>query len=172
MASVQTQFEQFNTVIRLGKFDANETLRAKRNIIRQKLEDNLPGVFEKHGEVRPDFFFLDQGSYAMDTGIKPLDSDYDIDQGLYFLVSASTYPDPVVLKERVFEALFEHTNDVQLRRACVTVFYNREGESVYHVDVAIYSHGGQNTDGKARLAKGKRTLPQKTVLGTCRIHSN
>jgi len=35
----------------------------------------------------------------------PKDCDYDIDQGLYFKVSTDEYPDPVVLKLRVFEAL-------------------------------------------------------------------
>ena len=113
-------------------------------------------VFENHGETCPDFYFVDQGSYAMDTGVKPLDGDFDIDQGLYFLVSASTYDNPVVLKERVYEALDGHTNDVQLRRSCVTVFYSLEDEPVYHVDLPVYSDGSQNMDGKARLATGKR----------------
>jgi hypothetical protein len=156
MANVQAQFKTFNDTIRLGRFDENATLREKRDIIREKLEANLPGVFEEHEETCPDFYFLDQGSYEMDTGTKPLNGDYDIDQGLYFLVSTTTYPDPVVLKERVYEALFGHTNDVQLRRACVTVFYNCEDEAIYHVDVAVYSDASQNADGKPRHAKGKR----------------
>jgi hypothetical protein len=105
MANVQSQFEKFNDTIRLGRFEENEILRTKRDIIRKKLKNNLPGVFKKYGEVCPTFYFLDQGSYEMDTGTKPLDCDYDIDQGLYFLVSTAAYPDPVVLKERVFEAL-------------------------------------------------------------------
>ena len=144
MADVQSYFEQFNSTIRLGKFEENQTLREKRDIIRNKLWDNLPGVFEKHGETCPDFYFLDQGSYAMDTGVKPLDGDYDIDQGLYLLVSASTYDNPVVLKERVYEALFGHTNDVQLRRSCVTVFYSsKRTRSLYRR--APTSHFGIST---------------------------
>lgn len=156
MANVQSYFETFNTRIRLGRFDENETLREKRDIIRRKLEAKLPGVFNDHGEPCPDYTFLDQGSYAMGTGTKPLNGDYDIDQGLYFSISTTDYPDPVVLKERVFEALDGHTNRVELRRSCVTVFYSCEGESVYHIDVAVYSDGSQNTDGKSRHAKGKR----------------
>ena len=156
MAYVQTQFEQFNQAIRLGRFDENQTLREKRDIIRDLLKEKLPGVFEKHGEVCPQFYFCDQGSYDMDMGTKPLDSDYDIDQGQYFLVGIDTYPDPVVLKERVYEALVGHTTDVRIRRSCVTVFYQRQNEPIYHVDVAVYSDGSQNSDGKARLAKGKQ----------------
>lgn len=155
MANVQSQFEKFNDTIRLGRFDENEILRTKRDIIRKKLKDNLPGVFKKYGEVCPTFYFLDQGSYEMDTGTKPLDCDFDIDQGLYFLVSTAAYPDPVVLKERVFEALDGHTDRVELRRSCVTVFYSCDGEPIYHVDVAVYSDGTCNPDGKSKHAKGK-----------------
>jgi hypothetical protein len=72
------------------------------------------------------------------------------------MIGIDAYPDPVVLKERVYEALVGHTNDVRLRRSCVTVFYQRQLEPIYHVDVAVYSDGSQNPDGKARLAKGKQ----------------
>jgi len=161
MANIQSQFEQFNGTIRLGRFDENATLREKRDIIRKKLNKNLPGVFETHGETCPEFYFRDQGSYEMDTGTKPLDGDYDIDQGLYFLVSTKEYPDPVVLKERVHEALDEHTKNVELRRACVTVFYSCDGEPIYHVDVAVYSDASKNDDVKSYHAKGKRhSLPE------------
>ena len=156
MANIQAQFKQFNDTIRLGRFDENEILRAKRNIIREKLEKRLPEVFAAHNEACPDFSFLDQGSYAMNTGIKPLDGDFDIDQGLYFAISIDIYPDPVVLKERVHEALDGHTDDVCIRRSCVTVFYHCDGEPVYHVDIAIYSDKAHNSDGKSYTAKGKR----------------
>jgi hypothetical protein len=131
-------------------------LREKRNIIREKLEQRLPEVFAAHQESCPAFYFLDQGSYEMDTGIKPLEGDFDIDQGLYFEIGIDAYSDPVVLKERVFEALDGHTDDVCIRRSCVTVFYHCNGEPIYHVDVAIYSDGECNADGKSYTAKGKR----------------
>lgn len=155
MARVQKQFEAFHDTIKLKQFEENQTLREKRDIIRDKLEERLPDVFAQHGEACPTFYFRDQGSYEMRTGTQPLDGDYDIDQGLYFAVSTVDYPDPVVLKERVYEALVGHTKDVQIRRPCVTVFYQRDGESIYHVDLAIYSSGLHNADGKSRLAKGR-----------------
>jgi hypothetical protein len=161
MANVQTQFETFNDIIRLGRFDENAILREKRDVIRRKLKANLPDVFKKYGETCPEFCFHDQGSYEMDTGTKPLSGDYDIDQGLYFYVSTTVYPDPVVLKERVFEALNGHTNRVELRRSCVTVFYRSNDEPLYHVDVAVYSDGSVNPDGKSYHAKGKlHSLPE------------
>ena len=156
MADVQPQMEQFNKTIRLGRFDEEAILREKRDVIRTKLRNTLPGVFADHDEECPAFDFQDQGSYALGTGVKPLAGEYDIDQGLYFETSIETYPDPVVLKERVYEALEGHTKKVDIRRSCVTVFYQLDDEPLYHVDIAIYSAGSCNPDGKSRHGKGRR----------------
>jgi hypothetical protein len=155
LANVQKQFEAFHEAIKLGKFDENQILRDKRDIIRQKLEDQLLEIFEMHGQECPVFSFRDQGSYALDTGIKPLDGDYDIDQGLYFEVCYTDYPDPVVLKQRVYEVLEKYTQNIRIRQPCVTVFYQLADEPIYHVDIAVYSSESKNPDGKARLARGK-----------------
>lgn len=155
MANVQKHFEQFNDTIKLKKFEDNETLREKRDIIRTKLKARLPQVFVDHGEDYLEPRFRNQGSYEMGTGIKPLHGDYDIDQGVYFDVSTDDYPDPVILKKRVHEALDGHTQRVEIRRSCVTVFYQRDDEPIYHVDLAVYSEESANLDGKSRLAKGK-----------------
>lgn len=155
MADVQKHLEAFNSKIRLGRFKEEQTLRDKRDIIRNKLLVNLPAVFAKYNEPNLVPRFRDQGSYEMKTGIRPLNGDFDIDQGVYFDVSTTDYPDPVKLKERVDEALVGHTNKVRVRRPCVTVFYQRDGESVYHVDLAVYSAGSANRDGKDYLAMGR-----------------
>lgn len=156
MADVQKYFEQFDGTIRMGRFDENETLREKRNIIRRRLNEKLPGVFARHKEDCPSWEFYDQGSYDMDVGVKPLDEDYDIDQGMYFDVRSADW-DPVILKKRVREALDGHTKEVRIRRPCVTVQYQSDGEPMYHVDVAVYAGG--DADGKARLAVGRESTP-------------
>ena len=97
MAHVQRQFDQFHDAIALKWFGENQTLRQKRDIVRRKLEDRLPDIFADYDEECPDFWFHDQGSYELGTGVKPLNGDYDIDQGLYFTLSTESYPDPVVL---------------------------------------------------------------------------
>lgn len=155
MAKIQQQFDEFNQAIRLGRFKENKTLCEKRDIVRGKIDANLPGVFAEHDEPCPNFDFSNQGSYEMGTGIKPLQGDFDIDQGLYFNLGTADYTDPVILKERVYAALVGHTKDVQIRRSCVTVFYQRDGEPVYHVDIAVYVDGSAEPDGKSRVAKGK-----------------
>ncbi|MGN7890324.1 nucleotidyltransferase domain-containing protein [Dyadobacter sp. 22481] len=155
MADLQKYFEKFNASIRLGRFNEEKTLIEKRDIIRTKLNDRLPGIFEKYGEKCPKYYFRDQGSYELGTGIKPLNGDFDIDQGLYFEISKDDYVDPVVLKSRVYEALSGHTKEVRVRRPCVTVFYQQNSEKIYHVDIAIYSAGSQNASGLDYLAIGR-----------------
>ena len=159
MANLQKQFEQYHDAIKLKRINEEAILIEKRDIIRSVLKENLPGVFANHGEENLVPKFYDQGSYEMKTGVKPLDGDYDIDQGVYFPTSKTNgaySEDPILLKERVFEALDEHTSKVLIRRPCVTVFYQKKGEHIYHVDLAIYSDGDNNTDGLDYLAMGKQ----------------
>ena len=159
MADVQNYFEEFDREIRLGRFDEEETLREKRDRIRDRLREKLPEVFESYDEEVPDFYFEDQGSYEMGTAIEAIHGDIDIDQGLYVHVGTGEY-DPVVLKQRVYEALGgdgdnSHTQEMKIRRPCVTVWYQRNGDPIYHVDLAVYSDGHENADGKDRLAMGR-----------------
>jgi len=161
MANVQRQFEEFNGRIRLGRFDENQILRDKRDAVRERLDEKLPGVFKRYDEECPDYYYRNQGSYELDTGVVPLDGDFDIDQGIYFSVSSDTYPDPVVLKLRVHEALDGHTKEVKVRRPCVTVQYQKAGEPIYHVDMAVYSDGAENDDGKSRLAVGRENSAEE-----------
>lgn len=154
MANVQPYFESFDREIRLGRFDENDTLREKRDIIRDRVDDVLADVFEDWGEDVPEWHWRNQGSYELGTGIKPLPGDQiDIDQGLYFDIDHEDW-DPVVLKERVHEVLDGHTKKVRVRRPCVTVWYHQRGEEVFHVDIAVYAMGSSWS--ASRIAMGKR----------------
>ena len=154
MANVQPYFESFDREIRLGRFSENGTLRDKRDIIRDRINDYLAEVFESYGEDVPDWHWRNQGSYELGTGIKPLPgAQIDIDQGLYFDIDHNDW-DPVVLKERVHEVLDGHTKKVRVRRPCVTVWYHQRGEEVFHVDIAVYAKGSSWS--ASRIAMGKR----------------
>lgn len=155
MADVQKHFEKFHEAIKVKRFDENATLREKRDIVLEKLAERLKKKFEEEGKTVPSYATFNQGSYEMGTGVIPLDGDYDIDVGVSFYVSKADYPDPVVVKKWVFDALENHTTNVEMRRPCVTVFYQKNGESMYHVDLAVYSDESSNADGKKFLAKGK-----------------
>ena len=153
MANVQSYFESFDRAIRLGRFDENGILREKRDIIRERVDADLAEVFESYGENVPEWSWRDQGSYELGTGIKPpAGSQIDIDQGLYIDIDPTEW-DPVEIKERVHEVLDGHTKKVRIRRPCVTVWYHKSGEEIFHVDIAVYAKGSSWS--ASRIAMGK-----------------
>lgn len=149
MTNLQNEFLDFDGKIKLS-YDENAELREKRDILLRKLKDNICG------ESAP-FISFNQGSYAMKTGIKPDSGDYDIDVGLRFSLKRSDYPDPVTVKQWVYDALNGHTKKVEIRRSCVTVTYQEQGEDAYHVDFACYA----DEDGDLYIAKGKKNSDEK-----------
>lgn len=147
MANLQKQFEEFYDLIRLNNVEENQTLREKRDIILDRLKKNISNGASSYTH-------FNQGSYAMNTGVVPIDNEFDIDVGICFDISKDDYEDPTEVKGWVFEAVKDHTSNVQMRKPCVTVTYIENGEPAFHVDLAIYA--ANNTDGKLYLARGKQ----------------
>ena len=143
MLDFQSEFMNFHDAIKLD--DENEDLIQKRDILLKKLKDNI-------SDDAVSFSNFNQGSYAMGTGIKPQNGDYDIDVGLKFNLSKDDY-DPITVKKWVRDALSGHTKSVEIRRSCVTVTYQRHEEALYHVDFAVYA--ANNNDDELYIAKGK-----------------
>lgn len=135
---VQKQFEKFHETIKLKRFDENKILKDKRDIITSKLREGLKKKFEEMGESAPKWEIFNQGSYDIGTGIKPINSDYDIDVGLRFFIDKDDYK-PLEVKKWVHDILDGHTKNVRIKEPCVTVQYQSNDEPVYHVDIAIYS---------------------------------
>lgn len=157
MADIQKFLIEFDSNIRLKRFDENEMLREKRDVIIRKLTDRFDAM-RKEGKDIPTFTCFNQGSYQLGTGIQPAEGDYDIDVGIRFACASSKYSDPVTLKALVADALDGHTSTpIEVRRSCVTVRYKQGGEPAYHVDLAVYTY--DDPDGENRkllIAKGKR----------------
>lgn len=150
MINLQNEFLTFHDSIKLD--DENATLRSKRDILLNKLSKNI-------SEDAASYTHFNQGSYAMGTGIKPEKGDYDIDVGLKFNIDKADYDDPIDVKKWVKDALDGHTKSVKIRRSCVTVTYQEDGEDAYHVDFAVYANN--NEDGEMYIAKGKEnSLPE------------
>ena len=105
MAHLQTQFDDFHETIKLD--DENETLREKRQIILDKLKSNI-------SKDAKSYTTFNQGSYAMHTGIKPINGEYDIDVGLWFEMSKDDVK-PVDAKLWAFNALENHTDSVVIK---------------------------------------------------------
>jgi hypothetical protein len=153
MAALQSYFEKFHDAIKME--DENEILREKREILITKLRGRLNEMFTDP----PTFTEFNKGGYAMNLGIKPLNGDFDIDVGLKFDINKYDYSNPVVVKEWVYHALYGHTDDVKIKKPCVTVQYHLNKEPVYHVDFAIYAGDGSSTN--LYLARGKPTSPDE-----------
>lgn len=144
MVNLQKEFLDFHSEIKLD--DENQILRDKRDILLNKLKNNI-------SEDAATYTTFNQGSYAMGTGVKPEDDDYDIDVGIRFDIDHEDYEDPIVPKKWVRDALDGHTKSVKIRRSCVTITYQNAEEAIYHVDFAVYANN--NSDGNMYVAKGK-----------------
>lgn len=147
--SFQPLFRQFHEAIKLTDSTHNAGLREKRDRIHKRLRDNLSRTFT----------FFNQGSYAMNTGIRPLNDDYDIDVGIVFNDVYYHEFDPVEVKQWVYDAVSEHTARVEWRRPCITVYYQQGGDPKYHVDLAIFAH--ERHSNALRLAIGKQHSAQE-----------
>lgn len=146
MAIIQKYLIEFHEKIKLVDTEENQVLRDKRDIVLERLEKNISAD-------APSYTTFNQGSYAMGTGIQPIDGEYDIDVGIRLNLSKDDYPDPVIVKKWIYEAIKNHTNTVEVKRPCVTVTYLEKGEPCFHIDLAVYA--ANNDDGNLYLAKGK-----------------
>lgn len=148
---LQKEFIKFHDTIKLD--DENATLREKREILLDKLKNNI-------SDEAASYTTFVQGSYAMGTGIKPENGDYDIDVGIRFDIDQEDY-DPLTPKKWVRDALDGHTKSVKIRKSCVTVTYQRNAEPIYHVDFAVYADS--NVDTNMYIAKGKESSPPEDI---------
>jgi hypothetical protein len=153
MANLQRYFERFHETIRTD-YDMDETLRDKRDTILNLIAKRLREA------GHPGFQKLDQGSYAMRTGDKPIgELEYDIDVGLRFPLQEA-YPATTV-RQWVFEAIDGHTHTVFEKGPCIRVVYAKG----YHVDLVIYDHWednlGESTSGLLTAQEdGAQRIPQ------------
>lgn len=134
MFSLQSCFEKFHGAIAINE-GRDSRLRLKRDILLKNLR---AGLFRNFLKKPPRFEPINQGSYILGTGVKPLDGeDYDIDVGVIFDVSKNNY-DPTVVKSWVFEALNSLPRTLDDKFSCVRVQYHEDQEKEFHVDLAVY----------------------------------
>ena len=149
MATLQNEFRKFHDEIKLKNYEENSVLREKRDIILDLIKENI-----KKNESCPvsSFSHFDQGSYAMHTGVIPVNGDYDIDEGLIFEIDCNDYS-PLDVKRWVYDSVNGHTNNVFWKRPCITVQYSQKDEPIYHVDLAVYACDSNENHW---LARGKQ----------------
>lgn len=163
---LQTEFNKFHENIKLTDIDENKELRDKRDMLTKELRDYFDKKYSESidpNEKKITFSFENQGSYSMQTGIKPIDDDedYDIDIMILFNISKDDYT-PVEVKKWVEEALSGKNREVEQKKPCVRVQYRKDGEPRFHVDLALYANS--NPDEKTYISKGKDTSPTNEKL--------
>lgn len=147
MAELQKQMLAYHDQIKLGTYEENADLRNKRDLLISELKKSLAEEKIPDTDRKLTFSKLDQGSYAMHTGVKPLDSDYDIDVGVIFDITTDEY-DSRKLKKLVRDKLNkQNKRKVVFNRPCITVEY----QTGYHVDLPVYARNG----GDIHIAWGK-----------------
>lgn len=136
MANSHELFMHYNRAIKLSDHD-RAILIAVRDSLRKRMKGNYLVIAKKQG-TSVELNFQSQGSYVMDTIIKPLNDDFDLDDGVYFQgnLSSSQRPSPQKFHDWVIQAIdkdneYENITD---KPTCVRVRY-KQG---FHVDLPIY----------------------------------
>lgn len=113
-----------------------QKMRNRRDSGRTRMENGL----KKHGHSFPNKH-ISQGSYAMRTMVQDGESDYDIDDGVYFDIdklkdSNDKELTPYQARSRIKKALKDERlqYDAQIKTNCVRQNYP-EG---YHIDIPVY----------------------------------
>jgi len=129
MANCDKLFRKFNTVIALDSTRKGQ-LRTSRNAVRERIRryfrKKQNGLFPK---------FHGQGSFMMNTIICPLDGEFDVDDGIYFLVKRQPIYGVNRFHDWIYQAVSGYTKKPLIdKQTCVRVVYAGD----YHLDLPIY----------------------------------
>jgi len=136
--TIQQAFRDFHSDIKLYIED-NQALIDKRDMFIGELKDYFAKL-KADGGPNITFKHKNQGSYALGTGVKPIEGeDYDIDIMLLFDIEEGDYTAKEA-KKWVYDALNKTTaRTVEILKPCVRVQYHKAGEIAFHVDLAVYA---------------------------------
>jgi Fe-S cluster biosynthesis and repair protein YggX len=136
MANCHNLFKDFFMNIKLSKSNKTNLIEA-----RDAIEDRIKKYFKNRDEKAPVFY--EQGSFALDTVITPLDGEFDIDYGVYLQnIKNDNLPPPDKVHNWIYKAVEGHTQESPKdKRTCVRVVY----AGFYHVDLPIYNSSTENS---------------------------
>lgn len=137
MANLHSVFSEYNRIIRLSDPKRTELILVRDNLRKrvQKRHEQFAGIVKPYDDLE----FQSQGSFVMDTIIAPVNDDYDLDDGIYFIgrLSKDKRPDPEAFHKMVINAIGSDYDDVEKvidKATCVRVLY----KSGFHIDLPIY----------------------------------
>ncbi len=136
MANCHNHFVHYNSAIKLTD-KKREILIGFRNSLRKRISENFK-LIPANERRQLELYFQSQGSFVMDTIIKPLNEDFDLDDGVYFQGSQSKQerPAPQTFHDWVIYSIDKDNNyeKVKDKHTCVRVQYKLG----FHIDIPIY----------------------------------
>lgn len=151
MANTHHLFQYYNRAIKLTD-EKRITLLSFRDSLRKRMKTNFNKIpAEQRRQL--EMYFQTQGSFIMDTIIRPVNDDFDLDDGVYFqgIQSREQRPAPQVFHNWVFAAV-DSDNDYEKvtdRPTCVRVKYKMG----FHIDIPIYYADNLNSPDLAEAVK-------------------
>ena len=143
MANSHGLFLTYNQEIRLSD-ESRQTLLKARESLRNRMKD----VFRRFSEqerMTHSIEFQSQGSFVMDTIIKPHEGDFDLDDGVYFQgnLPQEKRANPQIFHDLIIKAIDKHyeIEDIVDKPTCVRVKYaNKYSQKNlgFHIDLPIY----------------------------------
>ena len=113
MANIDRLLKEYNNIIRLSDSKRQELILVRDNL-RSRLKYGYQIVMEQV-TLRFHLESQSQGSFVMDTIIRPVRDDYDLDDGLYFIGSLDrrSRPTPTEFHEWVMKAIDRGHDDIE-----------------------------------------------------------
>jgi len=141
MANCNVLFKKYNTAIRLSD-DDREMLKKARNSLRDRMikaYEQFPPEERKTHNIE----FQSQGSFVMDTIIKPHETDFDLDDGVYFIgnLTEEQRADTQTFHDVIIKAIDKDNEieDIIDKKTCVRVKYKKGNKDLgFHIDIPIY----------------------------------
>lgn len=152
MANCHDFFQHYNSVIKLTD-DKRNVLITVRDSLRKRIKANYTQIPNLERD-KLNLEFQSQGSYVMDTIIRPINDDFDLDDGIYFQgsLSESERPAPQVFHNWIIRAIDKNSEyeNVKDKTTCVRVQY-KQG---FHIDLPIYYADNFDSPDLAETKKG------------------
>ena len=142
--TIQTHFRDFHDRIKLARGDGAYTTARERD---DSIKKDVTAAFKEAGyPVVSDFI---QGSLKTNTGVRPLNGDYDVDRAL--VIKDDDAPEnPVTPKKKALDVLEGRGfKNAKIKKPCVTADYLSDN---IHIDFIIYKRSGD----QHWLAVGKK----------------
>jgi len=159
MANSHNLFKHYNSAIKLPESD-REKLKQARNSLRSRMKkvyNELPDYEKKTHNIE----FQSQGSFVMDTIIRPHVDDFDLDDGVYFNgnLSEEQRLDTQIFHDLIIKAI-DKDNEIEEitdKPTCVRVkYYSKYGDRDlgFHIDLPIYYAESYETPELAHTKEG------------------